>query len=82
MQTEQNPAALVKRRAPPVLELVPLQLTAKQEAVLRLDALQRVLDADATPAQHLRASLLTSLATRCVFSQTLVTGLEITGVKL
>jgi hypothetical protein len=46
------------------VRLEPLQLSAQQEAVLRLDALQRILDDEATPAHHLRASVLTALATR------------------
>ncbi len=47
-----------------MLELKPLPLTAQQASSLRLDAVRRVVAADAAPVQHLRASVLASLATR------------------
>ncbi|CAL8471131.1 g10673 [Coccomyxa elongata] len=54
----------LRRAALPVLELKPLPLTAQQASSLRLDAVRRVVAADAAPVQHLRASVLASLATR------------------
>lgn len=59
------PRQLALRRAQlPVLKLEPLPLTQQQSAGLRLDAVKRVLGAEAAPVQHLRASVLASLATR------------------
>ena len=54
----------LRRAALPVLELKPLPLTVQQASGLRLDAIRRVVAADAAPVQHLRASVLASLATR------------------
>lgn len=62
------PRQLALRRAQlPVLKLEPLPLTQQQSAGLRLDAVKRVLGVEAAPVQHLRASVLASLATRWAF---------------
>jgi hypothetical protein len=52
------------RAAPPALALAPLELAPAQQGELRLGALERIIRAEAFPAQRLRASLLASLSTR------------------
>ena len=58
------PRQLALRRVQlPVLRLEALPLTEQQASGLRLDAVKRVLGAKAAPVQHLRMSVLASLAT-------------------
>ena len=56
------PKPIIKKPAPPQLKLKPL--AADQEAALRLGAVQRILASKAVPAQHLRSSVLSALASR------------------